>query len=323
MDHTGHVVRDASNAIVLGTGNPGTGGGNGEAGTATELRYPSAVIDVGAGKYLVADSGNDRLLLFDGTSATTYVGADSGMRHPHAIATNGEDVRIAESGRVFGVLGNPPTNGSAFSGSFDSDVAFSFDTVTVTLGGGRIPPSDFTDYSFDFVPVTGSASVAGSTVTLTFSGSTPSYAVGSRAELNINDIPATVVSAGAYQASVRYLLSGVEKYRRVLPYFVTGDADPLTLSDNLFEVTATGAKYPGNLAFSSGTFSYSDLSSFAGIPNAAALSNVVTSTRMVEGFRTESDGRTLTVRFVEFVRYDCLGGNHVKRERVVKIPLGQ
>ncbi|MDQ1343958.1 MAG: hypothetical protein QG650_678 [Patescibacteria group bacterium] len=65
VDHTGHVVRNASDAVVLGTGNGGNSGGNGTAGTSTELFYPSAVLDMGGGKYLVADSGNDRVLLLN------------------------------------------------------------------------------------------------------------------------------------------------------------------------------------------------------------------------------------------------------------------
>ncbi|MFB0964829.1 MAG: hypothetical protein QMC36_03950 [Patescibacteria group bacterium] len=43
--------------------------------------------------------------------------------------------------------------------------------------------------------------------------------------------------------------------------------------------------------------------------------------RFVRNFRTDSDGKTLTVRYDEFVRYDCLNGNHVTRERIWKIPL--
>ncbi|MFB0964828.1 MAG: hypothetical protein QMC36_03945 [Patescibacteria group bacterium] len=43
------------------------------------------------------------------------------------------DVRIAGSNGIFGILGNPIPDGSAFSGSFRSDAAFTFDTVRLTL----------------------------------------------------------------------------------------------------------------------------------------------------------------------------------------------
>ena len=81
----------------------------------------------------MADSGNDRVLLLSGGIATTLVGPDSGIRHPHEIATDGVDVRIAGSNGIFGIIGNPLPDGSAFSGSFRSDAAFSFDTVKVAF----------------------------------------------------------------------------------------------------------------------------------------------------------------------------------------------
>lgn len=75
------------------------------------------------------------------------------------MATDGTDIRIAESGRVFGILGNPPSNGSVLSGSFDSTAAFAFDSVKITLGGGRVPSSVFSNYSFDFTAPAGTAFV--------------------------------------------------------------------------------------------------------------------------------------------------------------------
>ncbi|MFZ3233539.1 MAG: hypothetical protein WA194_08715 [Patescibacteria group bacterium] len=81
----------------------------------------------------MADSGNDRVLLLAGGTATTFAGPESGIRHPHEIATDGVDVRVAGSTGIFGTIGNPIPNGSAFSGSFRSDAAFSFDSVKLTL----------------------------------------------------------------------------------------------------------------------------------------------------------------------------------------------
>lgn len=321
LDHTGNVVRNSSNVVVLGTGNAGNAGGDGSAGTSTELRYPSAIADMGGNKYLVADSGNDRVLLYDGSVATTLVGPDSGMRHPNSIATDGTDVRIGESGRIFGILGNPVINGSALSGSFVSDAAFTFDTVKITLGSTRTPPADFTKYAFDFVPAGGTATVAAKTATVSFSGATFSYSVGALAKVNVASIAAPAVPYGWHQATVQYFLSGVLKYSRTLPYFVSTDADPLTLDDDTFEVSGTGLTYPSDLHFSSGVFAYGDLSDYNGLPNRAAWATTVRSTRLVDDFKTDSDGKTLTVRYSEYLRYDCLGGNHVKRERVFKIPL--
>jgi hypothetical protein len=84
---------------------------------------------------------------------------NSGIRHPHTIATDGGDIRIAESGRIFGILGNPSSDGSVLSGSFDSTAAFAFDSVKITLDGGRVPPSVFSNYSFDFTAPAGTVFV--------------------------------------------------------------------------------------------------------------------------------------------------------------------
>ncbi|MDQ1343956.1 MAG: hypothetical protein QG650_676 [Patescibacteria group bacterium] len=134
-------------------------------------------------------------------------------------------------------------------------------------------------------------------------------------------IPASAVASASYQATVQYFLSGTEKYRRTIPYFTAGDGNPLTMGDNAYEVTDTGATYPVKASFGGGGFVSEDLTAFGNLPNVAAAATRIDSPRFVEAFETASDGKTLTVRFIEFIRYDCLSGNHVKRERIFKIPL--
>jgi hypothetical protein len=93
------------------------------------------------------------------------------------------------------------------------------------------------------------------------------------------------------------------------------------MGDNAYEITDTGAIYPINPSFGGGGFVSEDLTAFSNLPNVATATARVDSPRFVEAFETASDGKTLTIRFVEFIRYDCLSGNHVKRERIFKIPL--
>ena len=64
---------------------------------------------------------------------------------------------------------------------------------------------------------------------------------------------------GAYQLTVQYLLGGVEKYRRTLPYFIVGDGDPTTLQDDAYEITGSEKDYPSKLLYSAGTFSYGNI----------------------------------------------------------------
>lgn len=133
VDHAGHVIRNAAGNVVVGTGNPGSKGGDGLAGTATELRYPTAIAKIANGKYLIADTGNDRVLFFDGTNVTTFVSSDSGVRHPYSIVTDGTDVRIAGSDGILGILGNPVETGESFRMNRRADKPFSYDSIKISL----------------------------------------------------------------------------------------------------------------------------------------------------------------------------------------------
>lgn len=322
IDHTGASVRDASSAIAVGTGENGLSGGNGSAGTSTQLSFPSAIADAGGGKYLVADTGNDRVLVFDGTSVTTLLGADSGIRHPREIAIDGASVFVTEDRRVWEIQGNPASDPSVLSGSFEIPSAFSFDTVEISLGGGSVPSADAADYAFDFGPASGTAAVVGSVSTLEL-GSTFSYSAGDVAQILASGItPGGSAAAGWYQATLRYLAGGTEQYHRTVAYFVKGDGDPFTPADNAVRIVADSIPYPNGLSVSGGTPSYeTDVADFAALPASATVARSESSKRVVDGLNFSLSDSLLTLTFNEYVRFDCVGGQHVKRERIFKIPV--
>ena len=207
VDHAGHAVRNASGSVVIGTGNPGSKGGDGSAGTATELRYPTAIAKIAEGKYLVADTGNDRILFYDGTSVTTFLGQGYGIRHPNSIVTDGTDIRIGGSEGVMNVLGNPVEDGGSFTMNWRSDKDFTFDSIRIVLGGTRTAPANPSSYAFDFTDPNVRLTQSGSEALIDFSGAVHSYSRNSPMSVAVTGIATPAVSTGAYQTTVTYLLS--------------------------------------------------------------------------------------------------------------------
>lgn len=98
VDTAGHVIRDGGGTVVIGTGTPGSAGGDGSAPLATDLRSPSAVTEVSGGNFVIADSGNDRVLAYDGTSVRTLLDSSSGIRQPYGFATDGQTLAVLQNG---------------------------------------------------------------------------------------------------------------------------------------------------------------------------------------------------------------------------------
>ncbi len=319
-DTLGHVVRNGGGTVVIGTGTPGNAGGEGSAPLVTELRSPSAVTEVSAGNFVVADSGNDRVLVYDGSSVRTLLDSSSGIRNPYDFATDGQTLAVLQNGPPFLIFGNSDGNGSSFSGSFVTPSALSFDSVRITLGGGRVPPANFSAYSFDFLPSTGTASVMGNTATVSFSGTSYGYSAGASGFLRINGIPVSASPNGWHSATVEYFDGASLRYRRDFPYFFVGDGNPLTPTDNGHALQGTERILAENPSISGTGVTYSS-PNFPALVNSAPLVRTRTSPRLVENVEMHSDGTTVTLRYWEFLRYDCLFDQHVKRERIWKIPL--
>ncbi len=91
------------------------------------------------------------------------------------------------------------------------------------------------------------------------------------------------------------------------------------MTGNVVSVVSEGLSFPYGIT--SGGAYQNGISNFSAFVAAAPAAETFESDRIVEDFKVSAAGGVLTLSYVEYVRYDCVGGRHTKRERVLKIPL--
>lgn len=311
LSQTGHVL-ETSTLAVLGTGLPGTSGGNASSGTATDLRFPGSVAAYGSGAF-VADTGNDRILFWSGGVANAFVPPEWGWRFPRSLAFSGGALFVAEGDRVLRITDSNETGG-AFSADLNVAAPTAFDSATVSFLPSGTPPSATAAYAVGGNAPT-AVSVSGGTGTLTFSGAS---LPGGIAAVSISPIASPPASPGGYAVRVTLTNAGVTVADGVFPYFTKGDGRLETMTGNLVAVWTGGLSFPRSVTSTGFVDGIGTAEDFPNSWNAAVRA---VSDRYVENVDVRVGTNAVTVSYVEYVEFDCLAGRHVKRERIVKIPV--
>jgi prepilin-type N-terminal cleavage/methylation domain-containing protein len=268
----------------------------------------------GAGGTFTADPTNDRVLFSDGTSTGVFLDRSFGIRFPRSVAVSGSALLVAEGHRVLSVADSPDT-GSSFSATANAGAGISFDSASVSIlpSAGTLPSASGS-YTFAGTNPT-TVAAGGSSATLTFSGGVA--ATGNTAfSIAMSTPPA---AAGSYAVRIVLQNAGTTVFDQTFPYFTKGDGNLATMAGNTVTVVADGLPYPNSLT-SGGTFA-NGIADPANFPLTATPAETDASDRIVENFRTSVTGNILTASYTEYVQFDCVSGRHVKRDRVLKIPL--
>ena len=237
------------------------------------------------------------------------------MRFPRSLAVSGSTLFVAEGNRIWQIR-DSTDSGTAISANVSLSGSLAFDSVLISTVPAvtGVFPSSASAYNFGG-NTPSSASVSGNTGTLSFTGGVAPSGTNS---FSVTSLPSPPMTPGGYALQVTVKNAGVSVLTATFPYFTRGDGRLESMTGNTLSLYSGGLAFP--YAVSSTGF-LAEIPDFSLFPSSSLAEETTVSDRIVEGFSMSSDTKVLTLSYVEYVRFDCVSGRHVKRQRVIKIPL--
>lgn len=325
LSYTGNTIfswTTSTGTRIIGTGYPGNILDT-TSGALTELSSPSALISSGNHLY-IADTMNDRVLSYDITFGriSKLLGPENGIQRPTSLYFSGSTLLIASSGngKIYS-LQDGDSDGSNFSSTFQIAKNFSADNFRFTFSGITSITAPTSSGSFIFSGFNkNSADItsAGSEF-LTYSGSLQSFSTGSTYNITIGDISGTLTNTGNNIVRVDFLSGGDIQYSDVFHYYSKWDGSLESSTGNILKVVSWSIIYPHNIIGPptawSGTIDWST------VLGQNPLGSEIFSSFPVEDLTFQKSGKVLTIRYHEYIDYDCMLGKHRTEERIKKVLL--
>lgn len=319
LSATGNMVYSGSDIII---GNISPWDELTSSGIDTELWSPSALARSWNHLY-VADTMNDRILSYDiaNGSITQILGRENGIMKPTSLYFSGSSLLVASSGngRIF-MLSDGEGNGSTFSGTFRVAKAFSANIIRFTFpdiptimaptGHGSFHLSSFWSPS-DTVSTW-------STLTYVFSGSTPSFVTGTDYTFVIDSISPVPTNFWNHIVTIDFLSGSTLRSSDTFAYFTKGDGSLETNTGNSLRTLSGFFVYPHHITSAE---AWSGTIDWGMILGQNPPWEEIHSYLPVQDLNFEVNGKVLTVKYREYMKYDCIAGKHQMQERLAKILL--
>ncbi|MDD2891410.1 MAG: prepilin-type N-terminal cleavage/methylation domain-containing protein [Candidatus Gracilibacteria bacterium] len=322
LSSTGNSISFGTNRII-GTGYPGNDLDT-NSGALTELSSPSALISSGNHLY-IADTMNDRVLSYDITSGSIMklLGPENGIRKPTSLYFSGNILLIASSGngKIFSLQDGDTGNGSTFSGAFQVANNFQADNIRFTFSGISFVTQPTTTGDFILDGVTQKLDdvvTPGTNLQYTLSGGVQNFSAGTLYKFRVSNISTPPTTPGNYTVQIDFLSGNTLQYFDTFHYFTKGDGSLESNTGNIIKIISGGHIYPHNITGANNWDSTIDWNTVLG---QNPPGNEVFSSLPIQDFSSHVIGKILTLRYHQYIKYDCILGKHQIEEKIFKILL--
>ncbi len=117
---------------------------------------------------------------------------------------------------------------------------------------------------------------------------------------------------------IDFLSGGILQYSETFSYYTKGDGSLESSTGNVLKIAASNLIYPNNII---GANSWQNTINWTTVLGVNPPGEEISSSFPIQDLSFQKTGNILTVRYHEYIHYDCILGKHTVTEKIQKIRL--